>query len=111
VYLAEVDVGWPVAAGLLVLVSTVLAYLTGVAAIARLGATRGALVGLLEVVTAALAAWLLLDQLPTALQLAGGVLILAGVALTHAAPPTPAALTDAAVGVPAFDLDAAHRDA
>jgi len=34
----------------LVLISTVLAYLTGVAAITRIGAARGSLVALLEVV-------------------------------------------------------------
>ncbi|HVL84367.1 MAG TPA: EamA family transporter [Pseudonocardia sp.] len=96
VVLADVDIGWPVAAGLLVLVSTVAAYLTGVAAIARVGAARGSLIALLEVVVSALASWLLLAQVPTAMQLAGGVLILTGVALTQAAPP--AALADAPAG-------------
>jgi drug/metabolite transporter (DMT)-like permease len=93
VVLADVDVGWPAAAAALVLVSTVLAYLTGVAAIARIGAARGSLVALLEVVASALASWLLLGQVPTAMQAAGGVLILAGVAMTQAA--RPAALADA----------------
>ncbi|MGE3257249.1 EamA family transporter, partial [Pseudonocardia sp.] len=49
VLLAGVDVGWVVTAALLVLVATVLAYLTGVMAVARIGATRGSLVALLEV--------------------------------------------------------------
>lgn len=83
VLLAGVDVGWPAAAGLLVLVSTVLAYLTGIVAIRRIGASRGSLVGLLEVVTSGLASWLLLGQVPTAVQAAGGVLILVGVALAQ----------------------------
>lgn len=91
VFLAGVDVGWPLAAILLVVVSSVIAYLTGVAAIARIGASRGSLVALLEVVAAAVAAWLLLGQVPTAAQAVGGVLILAGVALTSTA--RPAALT------------------
>ncbi|OLT21112.1 hypothetical protein BJF78_08610 [Pseudonocardia sp. CNS-139] len=99
VFLGGLDVGWPVAAGLLVVVSTVIAYLTGVAAVGRIGAARGSLVALLEVVTSALASWLLLGQVPTAMQAAGGVLILAGVALTtgarraaRSADPTPTAI-------------------
>jgi len=85
VTLGGVDVGWPVAATLLVIVSSVIPYLTGVAAIARIGAARGSLVGLLEVVTSAVASWLLLGQLPTAVEALGGALILAGVALTNTA--------------------------
>lgn len=91
VVLGGADVGWPATAALLVLVSTVFAYLTGVLAVARIGAARGSLVALLEVVAAALASWLLLGQVPTAVQGAGGVLILAGVAMTQAA--RPAAVT------------------
>jgi drug/metabolite transporter (DMT)-like permease len=87
VVLAGVDVGWPVAAALLVVVSSVVAYLTGLAAIARIGAARGSLVALLEVVASAVASWLLLGQVPTAGQALGGVLILIGVALTSAARP------------------------
>jgi drug/metabolite transporter (DMT)-like permease len=87
VLLGGVDVGWPVAAGLLVVVSSVIAYLTGVAAIARIGAARGALVALLEVVASAVASWLLLGQVPTAVQALGGVLILTGVAFTNMARP------------------------
>ena len=82
VMLAGVDVGWPVASTLLVVVASVLAYLAGVAAIARIGAARGSLVALLEVVVSAVASWLLLGQVPALVQLLGGVLILAGVALT-----------------------------
>lgn len=93
VFLAGVDVGWPVAATLLVVVASVIAYLTGVAAIARIGAARGSLVALLEVVASAVASWLLLGQVPAAIQLVGGALILVGVALTSSAArpePTPA---------------------
>ncbi len=82
VFLGGVDVGWPVAAGLLVVVASVVAYLTGVAAISRIGAARGSLVALLEVVASAVASWLLLGQVPAPVQIGGGVLILAGVALT-----------------------------
>jgi drug/metabolite transporter (DMT)-like permease len=87
VLLGGVDVGWAVAATLLVVVSTVIAYLTGVAAVARIGAARGSLVALLEVVASAVASWLLLGQVPTAVQAAGGALILAGVALTSSTRP------------------------
>jgi drug/metabolite transporter (DMT)-like permease len=82
VVLAGVDVGWPLVAALLVVVSSVIAYLAGVAAIARIGAPRGSLVALLEVVASAVASWLLLGQVPTPVQAVGGALILGGVALT-----------------------------
>jgi drug/metabolite transporter (DMT)-like permease len=91
VLLGGLDVGWPVAATLLVVVSSVIAYLTGVAAIRRIGAARGSLVALLEVVASAVASWLLLGQVPTAVQALGGALILAGIALTSTAAPRPAA--------------------
>jgi drug/metabolite transporter (DMT)-like permease len=85
VVLAEVDVGWPVTAGLLVLVSTAVAYLTGIGAIRRIGASRASLVGLLEVISSAVASWLLLDEVPAAARAVGGALILAGVSLTQTA--------------------------
>ncbi|GAA4546797.1 EamA family transporter [Pseudonocardia xishanensis] len=86
VVLAGTDLGWALTAILLILVSTVLAYLTGVLAIRRIGAARGSLVALLEVVVSALAGWLLLGEVPAAIQLAGGALILLGVALTRPRP-------------------------
>jgi drug/metabolite transporter (DMT)-like permease len=92
VMLGGVNVGWPVAATLLVVVSSVIPYLAGMAAIARIGAARGSLVGLLEVVTSAMASWLLLGQVPTAIQALGGALILTGVALNNTA--RPAALAE-----------------
>jgi drug/metabolite transporter (DMT)-like permease len=92
VLLGGADVGWLVAATLLVVVSSVVAYLTGVAAIARIGAARGSLVALLEVVASAVASWLLLGQVPAAVQALGGALILLGVALTNTV--RPAALAE-----------------
>ena len=56
-----------------------LAYCTGIAASRRLGSRLASFVALLEVVAGVTFAWLLLDQLPSALQLAGGALIVAGV--------------------------------
>ena len=48
---------------------------------AGLGARLASFVGLTEVLFAVLFAWLLLDQLPERIQLAGGVLIVAGIAV------------------------------
>src|SRR3954470_15627867 len=55
------------------------AYCTGIAASRRLGSRLSSFVALLEVVAGVTFAWLLLDQLPGPLQLAGGALIVAGV--------------------------------
>jgi drug/metabolite transporter (DMT)-like permease len=64
---------------LLGLVTAALAYATGIAASRRLGSRVASFVALLEVVAAVGFAWLLVDQLPGLSQLAGGVLIIAGV--------------------------------
>ncbi|MEP7056041.1 MAG: DMT family transporter [Actinomycetota bacterium] len=64
-------------------VAAVIAYVAGIAAARILGPKLASFVGLLEVVFAVLVAWLLLGELPTGLQLFGGVLILAGVALVR----------------------------
>jgi drug/metabolite transporter (DMT)-like permease len=63
----------------LVAVATVFAYLTGIAAITRLGTRVASFVGLTEVLFAVLVAWLVLAELPSTLQLAGGTLIVAGI--------------------------------
>jgi drug/metabolite transporter (DMT)-like permease len=55
------------------------AYCMGIAASRRLGSRLASFVALLEVVAGVTFAWLLLDQLPTAVQLGGGALIVAGV--------------------------------
>ncbi len=65
------------------LVSAAVAYASGIAASRRLGARLASFVGLLEVVAAVGFAWLLLDQLPSALQLVGGSLVLAGVVVVR----------------------------
>jgi drug/metabolite transporter (DMT)-like permease len=89
VVLAGVDVGWPFAAVFLVLVTTVLAYLTGIAAVRRIGASQASMVGLLELVSAGVGSWLLLGEVPTAVQCVGGALLLAGIALTQRRPVAP----------------------
>src|SRR3954454_8559198 len=60
-------------------VTAAIAYTTGIAASRRLGSRLASFVALLEVVAAVIFAWLLLDQLPGMLQLAGGALIVIGV--------------------------------
>jgi len=81
--LAGVSVGWWVPALWLVVVSTGIAYLTGIGAILRLGTRSASFVALTEVLFAALVAWLLLAQLPGAWQLVGGALIVAGILLVQ----------------------------
>jgi len=66
------------------LVATSVAYVAGIAAARRLGAKLATFVGLTEVLFGVLFAWLILGELPTGMQLAGGVLILGGVTLVRA---------------------------
>ena len=81
VVLAGLVAPWWLSAGVVVLISTSTAYLLGIAGGARLGSRVASFVGLFEVLFAVLAAWTLLGDLPAPIQLAGGVLILAGVVL------------------------------
>jgi drug/metabolite transporter (DMT)-like permease len=64
---------------LLGVVTAGIAYCTGIAASRRLGSRLSSFVALLEVVAGVTFAWLLLDQLPSTVQLFGGALIVAGV--------------------------------
>ena len=73
------SVPWWASVLVLGLVTAALAYTTGVAATRRLGSQVASFVALLEVVAGVGFAWLLLAQLPGALQLVGGLLIIAGV--------------------------------
>ena len=63
----------------LALFTAALSYVTGVAAGRLLGSRLASFVALTEVVAGVLWAWLLLDELPRAVQIVGGLLILAGV--------------------------------
>lgn len=65
------------------LVAAIVAYVAGIGATRRLGARLASFVGLTEVMFAVLIAWLALGELPTAVQLVGGALIVAGVALVR----------------------------
>jgi drug/metabolite transporter (DMT)-like permease len=65
------------------LVSSVVSYVAGIGAARILGARLSSFVGLTEVMFAVLIAWLVLDELPTVVQLVGGALIVTGVALVR----------------------------
>ncbi|HET8642352.1 MAG TPA: EamA family transporter [Pseudonocardiaceae bacterium] len=92
-----VDVGghrttWLVPVIGLSLVAAAIPYVAGITASRMLGPKLASFVGLTEVVFGVVVAWLLLGELPTGVQLAGGVLIVAGVALVRVDEMRPAAL-------------------
>jgi drug/metabolite transporter (DMT)-like permease len=84
VELAGRHVSWLIPAIGLSLVAAVIAYVAGIAAVRALGARLASFVGLTEVLFAVLVAWVLLGELPTAMQFLGGALIVVGVVLVHA---------------------------
>jgi drug/metabolite transporter (DMT)-like permease len=65
-------------------VAAAISYATGILAARALGAKVSSFVGLTEVMFAVVWAWLLLGELPAPVQLAGGLLIVAGVAAVKA---------------------------
>ncbi len=83
VNLAGHRVSWLVPVVGLSLVAAVVPYVAGIGAARILGARLSSFVGLTEVMFAVLVAWLVLGELPTAVQLLGGFLIVAGVALVR----------------------------
>jgi drug/metabolite transporter (DMT)-like permease len=76
-------VSWLVPVFGLSLLAAVLPYVAGIAAARALGPKLASFVGLTEVIFAVVVAWLLLGEFPTAVQIVGGVLIVAGVVLVH----------------------------
>jgi drug/metabolite transporter (DMT)-like permease len=81
---ADVELGgrtlpWWVPVALLSLVAAAFAYASGVAATRRLGSKVASFVGLSEVLFSVLFAWLLLGELPGAVQLLGGAFVVGGV--------------------------------
>ena len=80
VTLASTQVSWLVPVIGMSLVAAAVAYVAGILGARRLGARVASFVGLTEVLFAVLFAWLLLGQTPGPLQLAGGVLVVAGIA-------------------------------
>ncbi|MCC3281830.1 EamA family transporter [Arthrobacter caoxuetaonis] len=92
---------WVPLAGL-VLLSTVLAYVTGIIAARALGPRVASFVSLTEVLFAVLWAWLLLSELPGAVQMVGGALIVTGLILVR---------TDKHTDVPALGGEAVPLEA
>jgi drug/metabolite transporter (DMT)-like permease len=76
-------VSWAVPVLGLSLVAAVIAYVAGIGAARRLGAKLASFIGMAEVLFAILFAWLLLGQLPSAVQFLGGAFILGGVTLVR----------------------------
>lgn len=77
---AGARVSWAVPA-LLLIVFTVGAYIFGIVGLRHLGATVGSFANLTEVPFSAIAAWILLAELLTPLQLLGGIVIVGGIVL------------------------------
>lgn len=76
---------WWVGVVLVATLSTALAYLTGIAAVGRLGSRLASFVGLSEVLFAVLGAWWLVAQRPTLAQVTGGALVVTAIALIRRA--------------------------
>ncbi|WP_238013154.1 EamA family transporter [Dactylosporangium sp. AC04546] len=74
---------WIVPLAGLSIVAAVVSYVAGIGAARILGARLSSFVGLTEVVFAVLIAWLVLGELPTGVQFAGGALIITGVVLVR----------------------------
>ncbi|WP_182112480.1 MULTISPECIES: DMT family transporter [unclassified Actinotalea] len=84
-----------------VVLGTVVPYVLILVGVVRLGAARTGIIGMIEPVGAAAAAWLVLSEAMTWVQLVGGAVVLAGVALAETARRRPRA-------TPAPDAVAAH---
>ena len=83
VVLLDAQVSWLVPVLGLSLIAAVIAYVAGIVGARLLGAKVASFVGLTEVLFAVLLAWVLLGQTPSPVQLAGGVLVVAGIALVR----------------------------
>jgi drug/metabolite transporter (DMT)-like permease len=81
--LGGVAVSWWLPALLLVTISAVFAYLTGIVAVRRLGSSVASFVSLSEVIFAVVFAAVLLAQHPSAVQLVGGALVLVGIGVVQ----------------------------
>jgi drug/metabolite transporter (DMT)-like permease len=100
--------GTPVAAAVLlawiVLVATVVAYVTGVIAVRRLSPQVAGVVACLEAVIATVLAWVLLGEHLSAPQLAGGVIVLVGAFIAQSSTPTKGSGQPVASGGPEREL-------
>ena len=80
---------WWVLLGIVAVIGTAIAYATSIIATGMLGSRLMSFIGLLEVVFAAMFAWLLLGETLGVMQLLGGLFILAGIAFVHSERPAP----------------------
>jgi len=83
VTLASARVSWLVPVLGMSLLAAAVAYVAGILGARLLGARVASFVGLTEVLFAVLFAWLLLGQTPRPVQLVGGLLVVAGIALVR----------------------------
>lgn len=106
VTLMGASVPWWVPLGVVVIAATVLAYAFGVAGIALMGERLSSFVSLSEVLFAALIAAAVLGEVPSPIQIFGGLLIVAGVVLIRIASGR------APAGLPTFpdELEAAEAE-
>ena len=74
---------WYVPVLLMGIIATAIAYTLGISGVARLRPSFASLVGLGEVLFAVLAAWLMLGERMTAIQVFGGAVVLVGLALAR----------------------------
>jgi drug/metabolite transporter (DMT)-like permease len=84
VHLLGTTVAWWVPLLIVGVLATAVAYATSITATEMLGSRLASFAGLLEVIAAALYAWILLGEDLTVPQLIGGMLILAGIAFVRA---------------------------
>jgi drug/metabolite transporter (DMT)-like permease len=102
--------GTPVAAVLLlswiVLVATVIAYVTGVVSVRRLSPQVAGVVACLEAVIATVLAWCLLGEHLSAPQIIGGAVVLAGAFIAQSSAPAKGSSEPVASGGPERDLSA-----
>ena len=100
--------GTSVAATLLlawiVLIATVLAYVTGIVAVRRLSPQVAGVVACLEAVIATVLAWVLLGEHLSAPQIVGGVVVLAGALIAQSSTPSKGSAAPVAGGGPEREL-------
>jgi drug/metabolite transporter (DMT)-like permease len=80
---AGLTLPWYIPVLLMGIIATAIAYTLGISGVARLRPSFASLVGLAEVLFAVLAAWLMLGERMTAIQVFGGAVVLVGLALAR----------------------------
>lgn len=80
---AGLTLPWYAAVLLMGIIATAIAYTLGISGVARLRPSFASLMGLAEVLFAVLAAWLMLSEKLTAVQVVGGAVVLVGLVLAR----------------------------